>query len=120
MATFISSIESCLGRRERPIITGHSQGGMMTLAVASYAPDLARAAVAAAGWLPELLWPLQMPPTYVIHGTEDETVSFDRSLALYNDMVSRGLPIETIYVEGGGHKVSDIHPVWEQTLTRII
>lgn len=121
VSSFIRSMQACFGRqRKRPIITGHSQGGMLTLAIAAQDNGLARHAISASGWLPELLWPKSLPPTTVIHGTGDEIVSFDRSMSLYNHMEEQRMPVEAIYVEGAGHKVVDILPAWNQAVQRII
>lgn len=59
------------------VVAGHSQGGMMTYALARYAKGV-DAAVGGSGWLPESMWG-PMVPTIAVHGYGDTTVPFDRT-----------------------------------------
>jgi phospholipase/carboxylesterase len=103
MVEFVETVNDCLGGVGRPIITGHSQGGMMTYAVAAASPRSVKAAVPVAGWLPVKLWPRSMPPTTAIHGTADRTVDYARTEDFVKRAQSAGLPIDWIPIEGKAH-----------------
>ena len=106
MVEFVEAVNHCLGGVGKPIITGHSQGGMMTYAVAATSPNSVSAAVPVAGWLPVKMWPQSMPKTYAIHGTEDRTVDFARTQDFVQRAQHAGLPIDWTPVPGKGHGFS--------------
>jgi len=106
VAEFVTEANRCLGGVGKPIITGHSQGGMMTYAVAAAAPHAVRAAVPVAGWLPVSMWPSKLPPTYAIHGTSDRTVNYARTEDFISRATAAGLPIEWHPIDGQGHGFS--------------
>lgn len=68
----------------RPIITGFSQGGILSFAVALHHPDAVSAAVPVAGALPPALWspaPMppgtgHLPPIRALHGEADRVVPY--------------------------------------------
>lgn len=103
MAEFVEQANRCLGGVGKPVITGHSQGGMMTYATAAADPGVARAAVAVSGWLPTKLWPRSLPPTHAIHGTEDRTVKYARTEDFILRAQAAGLPIKWTPVPGKAH-----------------
>jgi len=47
-----------------------------------------------------------MPPFLCIHGTKDDQVSYDQSIAMCDAMHSTGGACELITIEGGGHGMS--------------
>lgn len=106
MARFIAEANECLMGDGPPVVTGHSQGGMLTFAVAAEAPGLVKAAVPVAGWLPVDLWPRSLPPTSVVHGTNDRTVDYARTADFVARASDAGLPIELFAIEGSGHGLS--------------
>jgi len=106
MVPFVELISRCRPTIGRPVITGHSQGGMMTFAVAARAPDLARAAVPASGWLPQSLWPPELPPVIAIHGTDDRTVNYARTANFLEQASGAGLDVTMIPIEGHKHGLS--------------
>lgn len=110
---FIEEANQCLMGVGRPVITGHSQGGMMTFAVAAEAPGLVKAAIPVSGWLPVDLWPRSLPPTSAVHGTADRTVDYARTADFVERASKAGLPIELFPIEGSGHGLSgDLKSTW--------
>ena len=113
MARFIEEANHCLMGVGDPVITGHSQGGMLTFAVAAEAPHLVKAAVPVAGWLPVPLWPRDLPPTKAVHGTNDRTVDYARTADFVARAQGAGLPIELHSIDGQGHGLSgDMSSAW--------
>jgi phospholipase/carboxylesterase len=66
----------------KPIVTGFSQGGMVTFELAVHHPEQFSAAFPVGGWLPPPLWPEEIesadnyPPIVALHGEEDPAVKF--------------------------------------------
>lgn len=113
MVRFIEEANQCLGGVGAPVITGHSQGGMLALAVAAAAPALVKAAVVASGWIPTPLWPQALPPTTLIHGMNDHTVDYARTADFVARASDAGLPISLIPIQGQGHGLGgDLKTSW--------
>jgi len=118
---FIKQASQCLPTTGRPIIVGHSQGGMMTYAVAAKNSRLVKAAVPVSGWLPINLWPRAITSTIAIHGTKDRTVSFERTADFLSRATSAGLPIEFYPIEGHGHSLSgDLLSTWIEMIKKAV
>jgi len=121
MTNFIREIARCRPTLGKPVIVGHSQGGMMTYAVAAAAPGLVRAAVPASGWLPTELWPKKLPPTVALHGTRDVTVAYGRTKNFLERAIEAGLPIQFIPIEGAGHGLSgDLRVTWKSAIKQMV
>ncbi len=75
---FLRDIVLCRPTAGRPVVTGSSQGGMMSYLMASTAPSFVKGAVSVAGRLPKPLWNKNMAPAVGIHGTRDKTVSYEQ------------------------------------------
>lgn len=62
----------------KPVVTGFSQGGMLSFYLAVRAPELFAAAFPVGGWLPPPLWPRAKPevapPIFALHGAADNAV----------------------------------------------
>jgi len=112
MARFIEEANRCLMGVGDPIVTGHSQGGMMTFAVAAEAPSLVKTAIPVAGWLPVDLWPDSLPPTSAVHGTADRTVDYARTADFIMRARGAGLPIDLFAIEGASHGLGKLRPTW--------
>jgi phospholipase/carboxylesterase len=92
-----------------PIVTGFSQGGMLTFAIAVHHPELAGAAVPVGGWLPPPLWPAgkatgtAYPKILALHGTADNAVHFDTTKQAVDHLVALGFEVELEAYEGVPH-----------------
>lgn len=120
MAQFIREISQCRPTVGKPLIAGHSQGGLMTLATAAAAPGMFKAAVAVSSWLPRELWPKRLPPTVGIHGTLDRTVTYARTKDFFERAAHAGLPVQFIPVEGAGHGLSGkMKTTWKSAIEQL-
>lgn len=120
MIEFIREISSCRPTVGKPLLVGHSQGGMMTMATAAASPGTFRAAVAASGWLPVELWPKRLPPMVAIHGTADITVPYPRTKDFLTREIQAGLPIQFIPIEGSAHGLSgQLLSTWKSAIEQL-
>lgn len=91
ISPFIRSVRRAYGRR--PVLFGHSQGGMMTALLAQR--DLGAAAViAGSSWVPESIQSAPVVETHFIHGDGDTTIPFDRTQAWVQSMIAGGAPVK--------------------------
>lgn len=121
LARFVAEIASCRPTRGQPILAGHSQGGMMTLALASIHPQVAAQSVAASAWLPESLWGEGMSPVILIHGDRDDLVPFGRSQDMVEEVTALGNDWEFQAVTGHGHGLAGpLESRWIQTIEQAL
>lgn len=96
----------------KPVVTGFSQGGMLSYAIAVLHPESVRAAFPAGGLLPVGLqpsaWPTgkEMPRVHAFHGTADTRVPIDADRATSRRLVEVGLHAELTEYPGEGHTLS--------------
>lgn len=94
----------------RLLLVGFSQGTMMALHVGLRWPDTLAGIVGISGMLvaPERLEAgiRNRPPVLLIHGTDDEVVSFQSMELALGLLESAGVPVETHVSPGEGHWVS--------------
>lgn len=82
LARLIAELQRSRPTTGRPVVTGFSQGGMLSFALAVYHPEVIAMAVPVSGWLPPPLWPSALPerrplPKIVaLHGEADAAVKF--------------------------------------------
>ncbi len=79
----------------KPIITGFSQGGVLSFVVAVTSPDLISLALPMGGWLPDALQPKGpvppgAPPLRALHGKADTLVPFARTKGVVDALAARG------------------------------
>ena len=73
------------------VITGFSQGGMLSFAVATRHPEAVAAAVPIAGALPQpLALPARLPPVRALHGEADRRIPFAAGQATVEALAARG------------------------------
>lgn len=94
----------------KPIVTGFSQGGMLTFTLAVHHPDVVGHAVAVGGWLPPPLWPTAKgegphPTLDALHGTADAAVPFEPTQQAVQTLEALGLPASLTSYEGVGHAI---------------
>jgi phospholipase/carboxylesterase len=110
LASFIGEL-----RKERPsvgrtIVTGFSQGGVMSFALAAYHPELLEAALPVAGMLDAGLpdpVPMSSPLTVnAFHGTRDDMVSYAGGAASVERLKKAGRAATLKTYEGIGHTIT--------------
>ncbi len=107
LARFIAEI-----RRERPtvgtpIVTGFSQGGIMTFALAALHPESVGIALPAAGTLPRPLWPEaspDLPPILAFHGARDTIVPISGARAAIEHVRRLGRDAQLVVYPNAGHR----------------
>jgi phospholipase/carboxylesterase len=98
--------------RGRSVVSGFSQGGMLSYAVALSRPELVECAVPISGMLPEPLWPVRahdaswFPKIRSLHGKADSLVRFDVDQQLVERMRQLGYPVELVGFEATGHTIT--------------
>lgn len=95
----------------KPIVTGFSQGGMLTFTLAVHHPDVVGHAIAVGGWLPPPLWPeakakqTAYPPLFALHGTADQAVVYEPTQRAIEALKALGFSAELTSYEGVGHMI---------------
>jgi len=131
----LSSSRPTLGK---PVVTGFSQGGMLTFTLAVHHPDVVGHAVVVGGWLPPPLWPAEPPraaagsakrsphgkppataqsPIVALHGTADMAIPFLPTQEAVQALNERGIAAELLPYEGAGHMISE--PMHRDLLDRL-
>ena len=82
----------------KPVVTGFSQGGMLSFALAAGHGDTFSAAVPVSGWLPPPLWPDAttadaVPPIFALHGTADPAVKYPPTVACVEHLRGVGVDV---------------------------
>jgi phospholipase/carboxylesterase len=96
-----------------PIVTGFSQGGLLSLALAVHHDDVVGHAFPLACWLPPPLEPtyrredLRFPPIRSMHGTADPTIPIGPTRELFERLAALGYDVELEEFEGVVHTISD-------------
>ncbi|MEM6291680.1 MAG: dienelactone hydrolase family protein [Myxococcota bacterium] len=93
-----------------PIVTGFSQGGMLTFTLAIHHPDQVGHALPIGGWLPPPLWPEQAPtsthpPIVAFHGTADNAVRYEPTAQAVQALVDKGYTVKLNSYEGVRHAI---------------
>lgn len=94
----------------KPIVTGFSQGGILSYALATRYPNRFAAAFPLAGWLPPALYPAhnskqKFPYIYAQQPAEDRIIPVEKARATVKALRGRGLRVD--YRESpGGHRVT--------------
>jgi phospholipase/carboxylesterase len=97
--------------RGKPVVTGFSQGGMLSFTIAVFHPDLIEAAVPVGGWLPPPLWPTEKrtqksPRIVALHGTADNAVAFEPTKEATAHLKTLGWAVELKAYEGVRHVIT--------------
>jgi len=93
----------------KPIVTGFSQGGALSYAVAVRHADAIAESVPISGWLPPPLWPPALPhdapPISAFHGTADSRVPLERDRAGVEALQKLGFRVELRVSDGVDHAI---------------
>lgn len=112
VAGAIAEIRADRPTRGEPVVTGFSQGGMLSYALALHHPDGLGAVFPLAGALPEPSWPAApvagrgYPPVRALHGMADPIVPYGAADAMTQALSARGFDIELQGFEGVVHTLS--------------
>lgn len=110
LAQFLPVLRAARPTRGSIIVTGFSQGGHVTLALAVQRPDLIGFAMPLAAWIPSSLEPGQANGTLLIralHTRDDERIPLAPSVALYERLQRDGWNLTFIIVPGT-HQVTPL------------
>lgn len=97
----------------KPIVSGFSQGGLLTYSLALHHDDVVGYAFPLSTWLPPPLEPLyrrddlRFPPIRSMHGAADAVIPIGPTRVLVDRLRARGFDIELVEFEGVGHEMSD-------------
>lgn len=113
LAQLIEVLRTQRPTRGRAVVSGFSQGGMLSYALALEHPELVQFALPISGELPSPLWPASKPkrgasPRIVaLHGTTDTVVTFEADDAFAQHLRGKGYPITLVPFENVGHHISE-------------
>lgn len=126
LALFVEEVVRRYPTRERPILVGFSQGGMMALSIALRHPELVRAAFAASSYLPPSIVPGTRvgPPLRLFHGANDPVLLVGRTEESVQLLIERGFDVEFQIYPEVGHEISpamanDLRSALELELRRL-
>lgn len=110
LAAMIAALEKTRPTAGAPIVTGFSQGGMLSFTLAVKHPEAVGFAVPVGGWLPPPLWPEAGPtnahPRIVaLHGTADNAVHFEPTKTCVDALTDKGYTVELKAYEGVRHAI---------------
>jgi phospholipase/carboxylesterase len=110
LASFIAELRKVRPSVGRTIVTGFSQGGVMSFALAAYHPELLEAALPVAGMLEAALpdpAPFSSPlRVNAFHGTRDDMVSYAGGAASVERLKKAGRAATLKTYEGVGHTIT--------------
>lgn len=112
----------------KPIVTGFSQGGMLSYAIATRHPETIAGAYPLGGLLPPSLWPQarpqgEPPPIVAFHGDDDRVVSIEDDRRTSAKLAELGYRVDLREYPGTKHTISprmrrDLHAALEAALAR--
>lgn len=107
-----ATLEGKYPTRGKPVVTGFSQGGMLSFAIAARYPDRVRAALPIGGVLPAPLWPTHdagSPAVRIValHGELDERVPLGPTQSGVAALRSHGFDARLESFPGVGHSIPD-------------
>jgi len=120
LESFIRALMQCRPTEGKPIVTGASQGGHMTYAMASLYPSLIRGGVALLGYIPPNLWNPGMAMTYGLHTTGDNTVPYDRTVQMWESLQRQGAQLSTQSFPGGHSIPSAMGQAWRERVLDLL
>jgi phospholipase/carboxylesterase len=113
LAELLARLEARYPGPCKPIVSGFSQGGIVTFALAVEHPRAMEAAFPMSAWLPPALVEHatarapRLPRLRMTHGGADEVVPFEETRRIVDRLASEGAPIELTVFEGVGHRFDD-------------
>jgi phospholipase/carboxylesterase len=111
-ARFLRVVQGTRSTVGKPIVTGFSQGGIVSYGLAFYHDDVVGTVIPIAAWLPPALEPAYRrtdntyPPVRALHGREDGTVPIGPTRELFERLKERGFDAELVEFEGARHETT--------------
>jgi len=109
LAALIRRLSAERPTRGKAIVTGFSQGGALTLALATRHPEVVGAAFPIGGWMPPSIAPAAgsgLPPIVALHGETDARVPIGPTRDAIAALAGRGARAELVAYPGVGHTVT--------------
>lgn len=112
VAQLIEHLKPRFPTRGKPMITGFSQGGMVSFAVAVRHPEAVGFALPVSGALPASLLPTQpastrrYPRIRALHGTTDDMVPITPAREAVSRLEQLGVDVQLREFEGVGHRIT--------------
>ncbi len=113
LAKHIAAIRAARPTVGRPIVTGFSQGGMLSFTLAAQHPEQVAAAYPVGGWLPPPLWPktgpaseAANPPVIALHGDDDRALLIEKTRESVAHQRKLGYSVELVEYPGVGHQIT--------------
>ena len=113
LVQMIDALQAQRPTRGRVVVTGFSQGGMLSFALALTEPQKIQFALPISGELPQQLWPStrpkrgSVPRMIALHGAADTVVSFAADEKLTQHLRGLGYPLELVRYENVGHRITE-------------
>lgn len=111
VAALIAEILRTRPTRGRPIVTGFSQGGILSFTLASRHPEVVGLAIPIGGWLPPSLLPADgrgVPPILALHGAQDRVVPYGATRVAVDALRARGVKIDLVTDPEAGHVITPL------------
>lgn len=107
LADLLRSLPRSRATIGKPVVTGFSQGGILSFALAVFHPNEISAAIPVAGSLRANYPapPLHPPPIRALHGTEDRVIHFDWATQTVAGLREKGWDVELEPFEGVAHVI---------------
>jgi len=127
LARFIQGMLDDRRTEGRAIVTGFSQGGLLTLTLAVHHDDVVGHAIPLAAWLPPPLEPSyrrrdrRYAEIRSMHGTVDPIVPIDPTTALFGRLSELGFAVELVQVPGVEHTMNaDMNRLFHEWLEEAV
>lgn len=105
LAAFISARP-----QQTVVVTGFSQGGMLSFALATRHPEVIDAALPISGFLPRDLWPTALPAdppqVFALHGDADRVIPHDAAVQTVAALQALGWPVQLSVHPDVAHSIS--------------
>ncbi len=109
LATAIDDLRKRYPTNGKPIVTGFSQGGFLSLAIATRHPGSVSASLPVGSWLPASLRPssrpTSAPPIVAFHGEADRVIPLAPTQAAVSQLKSAGFPVTLKTYPDVGHAI---------------
>jgi phospholipase/carboxylesterase len=123
----LSVLQTQRKTRGRAVVTGFSQGGMLSFALALKHPEQVEYAVPISGYLPEPLWPAtkptgsSFPGIQALHGTADALVGYEADARAVAQLRKLGYEVQLATFENAPHAITPaMSTLVRRTLTQAL